>query len=155
MSHFYLDSSAVVKRYSPESGSAWLRAVIDSAAGHSVILSEITLAEVAAAIAAKHRIPGGIGREERDKALALFLGHCEAEYSLVVVTRTVIDRAVRLTQAHKLRGYDAVQLATALLANQSLVDAGFPRLTFVAADGDLLAAANAEGLGIEDPNLRA
>ncbi len=64
MSIFYLDASAVVKRYSPEPGSGWVKLLTASEAEHTVILSEITLAEVAAALAAKHRAPGGITRVE-------------------------------------------------------------------------------------------
>lgn len=153
MSHFYLDASAVVKRYSPETGSAWVKGLTDLPAGHTIILGEITLAEVSAALAAKHRAPGGFTREERDKALALFLNHCEAEYELIAISRFIIDLAVSLTQNHKLRGYDAVQLATALVTDEALTAAGLSRLTFVAADEDLLTAANAEGLAAEDTNL--
>ena len=43
MSHLYLDASAMVKRYSPETGSAWVKALTDPPAGHTIILSEITL----------------------------------------------------------------------------------------------------------------
>jgi uncharacterized protein len=60
-----------------------------------------------------------------------------------------------LTQNHKLRGYDAVQLATSLVANGVLITAGLSHLTFVAADDDLVVAARAEGLAAENPNLEA
>jgi predicted nucleic acid-binding protein len=152
MSYFYMDASAVIKRYSPETGSDWVRALTDPAAGHTIVLSEITLAEASAALAAKHRMPGGITQKERDDALALFLSHCDDEYELIALSRFIVDRAVSLTQNHKLRGYDAVQLATALAVNEALVAAGFPGLTFVVADHDLLTAANAEDLGAENPN---
>lgn len=152
MSHFYLDASAVVKRYSPETGSDWVKALADPAAGHTIVLGEITLAEVAAALAAKHRAPGGITQEERDDTLALFLSHCDGEYELIALSRFIIDQAVSLTQNHKLRGYDAVQLATALVVHEALIAASLPGLTFVAADNDLLTAASAEGLDAENPN---
>ena len=153
MSHFYLDASAVVKRYSLETGGAWVKALTDPLAGHTIVLGEITLAEVAAALAAKHRAPGGISRAERDRALALFLSHCDTEYELIALSRYTIERAVNLTQNYRLRGYDAVQLATALVANETLVTASLPALTFVAADSDLVKAANAEGLATDNPNL--
>lgn len=153
MSHFYLDATAVVKRYNPETGSAWVKALTDPTAGHTIILSEITLVEVAAALAAKHRAPGGITQQERDDAVALFLNHCDTEYDLIASRRSIIDRAVTLTQNHRLRGYDAVQLATALLTNEALVAASLSPLNLVAADNDLVAAARAEGLAAENPNL--
>jgi hypothetical protein len=153
MTRFFMDASAIVKRYSAENGSAWIMALTAPAGGHSFLLAEITLAEVAAAFAAKHRAPKGIPQSERDNALFLFLNHCKTEYDLVAIKRFVIDRAVVLTQTHKLRGYDAVQLAAALIANDVLTAAGLAPLVFVAADDDLVTAARAEGLTTDNPNL--
>ena len=81
------------------------------------------------------------------------MSHCDTEYELIAISRSIIDRAVDLTQKYKLRGYDAVQLATALVANGVLTTAGLSHLTFVAADDDLVVAARAEGLAAENPNL--
>jgi predicted nucleic acid-binding protein len=153
MSDFFLDTSAIVKRYSPEAGSDWIKAITDIIAGHDITLAEITLAEVAAAFAAKARAPGGITIEERDQALADFLRDCDEHYDLLSISREVIDLAVSLTQRHKLRGYDAVQLAGALIVNTELLAEGLPSLTFVSADEDLVEAAEAEGLLTENPNL--
>jgi predicted nucleic acid-binding protein len=153
VSAFFLDSSAVAKRYLAETGTAWIIALTDPVARHTIFLAEFTYVEVAAALAARHRAPGGITRQERDTAVTLLLRHCQTEYRLNVVDRRVLDRAVRLTQRHRLRGYDAVQLATALATSESLLAAGFPALTFVAADADLILATRAEGLPADDPNL--
>jgi hypothetical protein len=60
MTDYYLDTSALVKRYTDEPGSGWIRQITDLPADNSVLLAEITLAEVAAALAAKHRASGGI-----------------------------------------------------------------------------------------------
>ena len=153
MSAFFLDSSGLVKRYLTETGTDWVLRLIDPAAGHTISIAEITQVEVAAALAARHRASGGITRAERDGAVRLLTRHCAADYTLVPASRAVLDRAVDLTQRHRLRGYDAVQLATALAANASLVTAGLPDLTFVAADSELVAAARLEGLSADDPNL--
>ena len=153
MSHFYLDASAVVKRYSPETGTVWVRALTDPTAGHTIMLGDIPLAEVAAAITAKHRAPGGITVEERENVVALFLSHCITDCELIAVNRSIIDRAVNLTLNHTLRGYDAVQLATTLVADAALTAADLAPLIFVTADADLVAAAAAEGLATENPNL--
>jgi predicted nucleic acid-binding protein len=87
VSPFYLDASAVVKRYSPETGSGWVKALTDPMVGHTLVLGEITLAEVAAALAAKHRAPGGITQQARDDTLALFLSHCDTQYELIALSR--------------------------------------------------------------------
>jgi predicted nucleic acid-binding protein len=152
MSYFYLDASAVVKRYAHEVGSEWVKALTNPVHGNTILSSRLTLAEVAAALAAKQRAPAGLSRQARDRAVNLFLGHCRTEYRLVEVDALTSDLAVRLTQDYRLRGYDAMHLATALLVNRLLRGEGMLPLTFVSADDDLLAAARAEGLSAENPN---
>lgn len=152
MTRFFLDTSAIVKRYLPETGTDWIRRLSDPATGNVIVLSELTLVEVAAALSARHRAPSGIPRRARDSALALFLRHFTDEYEVTAVSRPILDRAVALTQRHRLRGYDAVQLATALAAGDALLSAGLAGLAFVAADADLAAAARAGGLVADDPN---
>ncbi len=153
MNTFFLDSSALAKRYLIETGSTWILALTDLPAGYSLFLAEITWVEVAAALAARHRAPGGITRQERDGAVRLLSRHCATQYRLISLDRPILSRAVRLTQQHRLRGYDAVRLSTALATNNALITSGLPGLTFVAADGDLVAAAHGEGLAADDPNL--
>ena len=115
------------------------------------MISEISLVEVAAAFAPRNR-GGTITIAERDTALRLFLHHADSEYQLVPANRLIVDRAVLLTQQHRLRGYDAAQLGTALIVNTQYLAAGLPPLSFVASDTDLLAAAVAESLTAENPN---
>lgn len=152
MSTFYLDASALAKRYLTETGSAWIVALTHPSSQHTIVIAEITRVEVAAALAARHRAPSGLSRKERDDAVALLLKHCDVEYRIAPLSSAIIGRAVELTQNHRLRGYDAVQLASALAANATLVAAGLPGLTFVAADNDLLTAAQSEGLATDNPN---
>jgi predicted nucleic acid-binding protein len=83
--------------------------------------------------------------ERRDKYLRLFLRDADKQYKVVPINSRMIRVAINLTQEHKLRGYDAVHLATALIMNAELLRKQLPPLTFVAADGDLLEAAEAEG----------
>ncbi|MGN6561249.1 MAG: type II toxin-antitoxin system VapC family toxin [Thermomicrobiales bacterium] len=153
MTDLFLDSSALVKRYVTETGSSWIGGAADPAAGNRILVAEITKVEVAAALAARHRAPSGMSRQARDNAVALCQRHFTIEYEVTPISRAILDRAVDLTQRHRLRGYDAVQLATALVADDALTGAGLPGLTFVAADGDLVAAARREGLEADDPNL--
>jgi predicted nucleic acid-binding protein len=152
---YYLDASALVKRYADEAGSDWIRQITDSEAGHTILLADITLAEVAAALAAKHRAPGGITQPQRDRALSRFLQDCDEYFLLLPGDRPVIDRAVTLTQNHRLRGYDAVQLSTALVASDTLEHEGLSVPIFVASDTDLLSAATAEELPVENPLVHA
>jgi predicted nucleic acid-binding protein len=143
MSTLFFDSSALVKRYLTEIGSAWVAAQTDPGANNVIVVAESTRVEIAAALAARHRASGSITRGERDRLFRLLAQHHANEYRAVPISVAVADHAMNLTQAHRLRGYDAVQLAAAAV---------LPGLVFVAADDDLLAAALDEGLSAENPN---
>ena len=149
---YFFDSSEIVKRYAIEPGSAWVDSICDEAAGNIVALSQIGLAEVAAALAAKRRADM-ISVEDYEQTLAEFITDTHQQYLPVAVDVALIELAVALTGRQKLRGCDSIQLASALTLNASLASQGLPPLTFVAADADLLAAAAAEGLAVEDPGL--
>jgi uncharacterized protein len=150
MSLYFLDASALVKRYVTEAGSEHIRQLCGSIM-HQIIIAELTQVEVAAALAAKHRSPQGISRATRDSAVNLLAEHCQKEYELVNLTPSILSRAVSLTQQYRLRGYDAVQLATAVAAEHAFKQMGLSTITFLAADIDLLVAAEKEGLAIENP----
>jgi hypothetical protein len=151
VSVYYLDTSAIVKRYLIEPGSSWIITLIEPAADNILVTGDITRVEVAAALAARHRA-GTITVVERDGLVTLFLLHCDDEYQITAIDSFITSKAIALTQRHRLRGYDAVQLATALLVNQQLVTNTGAALTFVTADDDLIEAAQAEGLATENPN---
>ncbi|MEA3309936.1 MAG: type II toxin-antitoxin system VapC family toxin [Chloroflexota bacterium] len=141
----------MVKRYSNEAGSNWIRTITDPISGHAIFLAEITLAEVAAALAAKQRAPQGISLATRDRALGRFLSDCAEHFLLLRVDREVIAKAVELTQLYRLRGYDAVQLATIVVAGADLLAHDIVLPLFVAADRDLLLAAQGEGFSVSNP----
>ena len=151
MTDYYLDASALVKRYADEPGSTWIRQLTDPSVQNAILLAEITLAEVAAALAAKHRAPGGITQQQRDRTLSRFLQDCQEHFLILATDRPVIDRAVELTQIHRLRGYDAVQLATAVVNSEILKSQSLSLPVFVASDDDLLTAARAENLLVDNP----
>jgi predicted nucleic acid-binding protein len=151
LSYLYLDTSAIVKRYAAEKGSAWLQNLVNPSAGNTVLLSEITIAEFAAAISAKSRA-NTLSLADRTNIINLFLLHCNIEYQLTAANRNVVDDAVNLVQNHPLRGYDAVQLSTALNAKTLLANAGITDFIFITADKTLITAATAEGLAVDNPD---
>jgi len=65
----------------------------------------------------------------------------------------LLSAATLLVQKHGLRAYDAVQLAAAVALNNQRVAAGTGAVTLVSADQELNAAAAAEGLSVDDPNV--
>jgi uncharacterized protein len=60
---------------------------------------------------------------------------------------------MRMARNHGLRAYDAVQLAAMIEFNRLYQTAKLGPVTVLSSDRDLNAAAHAEGLTVEDPNL--
>ncbi len=147
---YYFDSSALVKRYAAERGSAWVQALCDDRF-HAPVIAHIGLVEIAAALSSKRR-GGFLSAAQYDRLLAELVQDARSRYALVRVSAPVIDQAMQLTRRHRLRGYDAVHLACALAVNRILRDQDLPPLIFIAADHDLLIAAQAEGLAVDNPN---
>ena len=152
MTVFYLDSSALVKRYIAEQGSSWIVDLCLPAHNTMIATERITKAEVASAMARKYR-NSDLTQPNYQIALQDLTHHFDHEYILVEIDEAVVNLAVELTTRQKLRGYDAIQLAAALSINTPLTQANFPPITFIAADENLLQAADSEGLKSENPNI--
>ncbi len=148
MSAIFADTSALTKRYVPETGSAWVRSWIEPVAGNTVFVSEVAIVELPAALARRRR-DGSVSPTEFSQLLNDFLLHAEREYSVIGLESQVLRQASLLVAMHPIRTLDAIQLACALACVSLL---GRPPLV-VSADRTLLAAAAAEGLPTDDPNL--
>lgn len=92
-----------------------------------------------AALAAARRL-GRLGEDEHRKALVAF-EELHAELTTIGVDRELAARAGEYAEDLKLRGYDAVHLATAL-------ELGDEEVVLVTWDRDLTRAAERVGLGI-------
>jgi predicted nucleic acid-binding protein len=143
---YFLDTSVVVKRYVQEIGTAWVQALAAPAAGHSLFLVRITLAETVAAVTLRQR-SGQISVQDAATALADFHYDFTHQYVIVEVSAPLVGYAASLARTHALRGYDAVQLPAALVIHSQA-----PSLTLLSADAELNAAAAAERLAVDDPN---
>jgi uncharacterized protein len=143
---YFLDTSTVVKRYVREIGTSWVQALTAPAAGHSLIVVRITLAETVAAVTRRERT-GHTSPQEAARSLGDFRLDFARQYFIIEVSAGLVSEAASLARRHGLRGYDAVQLAAALE-----VQAKVPSLTLLSADANLNAAATAEGLSVDDPN---
>jgi predicted nucleic acid-binding protein len=153
MSDYFCDSSGIVKRYVLEVGSHWMQQICDPTAGNEIWVSVITGVEVMAAIWRKVRegtLPHPLAARIADE----FREHFRHQYRVVELLDAIVEEAMELVERHSLRGYDAVQLASAKWLNRQLLGVGLPPLIFVSADEELLAAAQAEGLVTENPNQK-
>ncbi len=150
MADYYLDSSALVKRYIYETGSVWVSGLFDPALNNEVFIAAITPVEIVAAITRRAR-GGTIAAEDAMAACTLFRSDLLTSYQIVELTDALIARAMTIAETHALRGYDAVQLAAALEVNALCVGSGLPPIIFVSADDALNAVAASEGLVVENP----
>ncbi len=146
MSTFFVDTSALGRRYLAEVGSAWVLGWIEPPAGNITVISELTTIEMLATFA----------RRQRDKVLTPteavsltndFLLHSEQEYLLVPMEKPIILHARDLVRKYPLRTLDAIQLSCALRAMMILNEP----LTFISGDNVLLAAAGTEGFTTDNP----
>ena len=151
MGTYFLDTSALVKRYVAETGHDWVSGLFQREAGNSLIISQATLAEAVAAFCAKARA-SDISELERDRIIAVFRSEARRFCRLERVTTAIYTYAGDLCRIHRLRAYDAVQLACALTVRGKLATLGVAP-TFVTADTQLLDVARLEGLLTDDPNV--
>lgn len=144
----FADSSAIVKLYVDEPGFEAVRAI------RTIVVGQVARVEVPAAFWRKHR-RGELDAEDARVLTAAF----EADYFGVpgetdrfVVVRTTddtLDDAARLCSRFPLRGFDAIQLASALSARAT--DPGVGSMAVF--DATLRTAAAAEGLAIVPPTV--
>src|SRR5947207_9789233 len=151
MAMYFLDSSAVVKRYFPEQGHRWIDALCNAAQGHEIYMAQPALVEVVAALCRRER-EGSITLAERDALITLFREDSKESYNIWPVTTDLYTSAGDLCRSHRLRAYDAVQLACILALRQYSLANQAPDPIFVCADAGLLDIAGIEGLQVENPN---
>ena len=148
MAAYFVDSSALVKRYVQEVGTDWVRGLTHHRTGHQIFLARITIVEVTSAVARRR---GGktITSAQASYFLSRFRKHVAGRYTILEITPSLLADAATMANRHDLRAYDAVQLAAVLELNR-ISQGG---IVLVSADKDLNDAATAEGLTVENPNL--
>jgi len=143
---YFLDTSALVKRYHVEMGTTRLDTVFAEPDAIFIIAS-ITIAEITSAIALKHE-QGETSQEALVRTLSKFSEDLIAEFWILDIERHHIHQAQELILRHGLRTLDSLQLSL-LLVTKALSP------IFLCSDRRLLAAATAEGISVEDPAATA
>jgi predicted nucleic acid-binding protein len=116
--NIYLDTSALVKLYVRESGSADLYSQMQ--ASQLSATSWLTYVEFVAALTRSMRMKT-LSRSSAGRKLAQFQ-HGWSDLMQVEVTLVVITRAANIAWDHGLRGYDSLQLASALIWQETLAE---------------------------------
>ena len=139
---YFLDTSALVKRYRIEQGTASILALFRDAES-PLQISELTLVEITSAFQ-RLKNSGEIAAEAIEEALGKFDADTEQRLTIIKLTSDLIRQAKHNVVKHNLRPLDALQLACALSIKAQLP-------VFVAADDNLLVAAKAEGFVTLNP----
>ena len=151
MSAYFLDSSALVKRYVQEVGTSNILKLFTDPKQGDIFIATVTSVEIVAAIT--RRMKGGslrpVDAEQLCKQLRTDL---QTDYLQVEITEKVIQSAMQIAETYGLRGYDAIQLAAGCAVNDICIASNYPPLTFVSADHELNDAALQQGLIIDNPN---
>ena len=145
---YFVDTSALAKRYFTEAGSTWVLSWIEPAANNTIVIAELALIEMRSVLA--RRVRGGlIANTNATQLRADFAVHVQNQYLTVLLDRDIVLEAARLVDTHGgLRTLDSIQLACALQARSVLGSL----ITFISADINLLTAADVEGFAVDNPN---
>jgi hypothetical protein len=150
----YVDTSALVKHYVDEKGSKWINRLLRSAEGHLIFTSHLTVVEATCAFARRAR-EGTLPTQALRNVVRLLEYDVTYRYHILTLIPATVDKAQALAIDQPLRAYDAVQLASAHLANQTLTRAEKPPLIFLSADSRLVEIARVTGLIADNPNDHA
>jgi predicted nucleic acid-binding protein len=134
----YLDTSALVKLYVEEEGAPVVRNAVAQA--ELVATAAIAYVEARAAFVRRHH-EGGLSTAEYRRILRA-LDSDWARYLVVEIVDALIRNAARLAEAHRLRAYDAIHLASAAAVHHRLAEP----VTFASWDAGLEKVARREGL---------
>jgi len=145
---YFIDSSALVKRYVEEAGSTWVSALLDPGAGNHIYVASLSGVEILSALVRRGR---GLPAPGLSLAVLRFRAEWTSLCRVVDVTATMLEDAMRLAERHSLRSADAIQLSALLsVCRKGLLSPA--SLTLISSDTELNAAATKEGFGVEDPN---
>ncbi|MGH2516246.1 MAG: type II toxin-antitoxin system VapC family toxin [Ktedonobacterales bacterium] len=158
MASYFFDSSAIMKRYYREPGTDWVQAICRRSSRSTLYLAELARVEVVAALRRTVRV-ANLHPSYGDALVSMFQRHVALSatsgriYTILPLDTVVVDLAETLcsrfwdTRPHPLRSLDALQLASALLVADKILD----ELVFVTTDVRLLAIAPLAGFRVIDP----
>ena len=112
----FRDRAALVKRYVPEPGIAWVRTMTAPSAEHTILVAQMMPAAVMSGI--WRRVREGTITPRGARAIRLLVDrHTRREYLVIERSARIVQRAEDLLEQHPLPAYDARQRASALVSN--------------------------------------
>ncbi|HYW06851.1 MAG TPA: type II toxin-antitoxin system VapC family toxin [Longimicrobium sp.] len=155
MNLYFLDTSALVKLHVPETGSGDVKKLLMKSrtdpTSVRLFVSRLAYPECVSAVVRRHNagtLSEITARRIQMKLAATFSGRVHA-FDIADPRPEHIDHAATLVARHRIRGFDAVHLATALAVRDATP---LDTFIFVSADVKLNAAVHAEKLVVH-PSL--
>lgn len=150
MEAYFLDTSALVKRYIKESGSQWLRSLLRNRQKRPTYVAMLAEVEFVAAIAQRQRA-GDLTAAQSVEIIRLFGRHWTTQHSVIAWTESLSREATVVAQRFALRANDAIQLASVLVVHRFRGEVSLPAITLLSSDLELNDAARALGIIVQDP----
>ena len=146
---YFLDTSALLKRYVEEEGSEYIRQLL-TRPDLSFHQSFLTPLEMTPALYRRHR-GGLLSNQELVQILNAYTAHTQDRYATILHSNSLMTLAASLIARHPLRTLDAIQPAAALTLQSTFPPDASP-LTFVSGDDRLIAIARLGRFPTDNPN---
>lgn len=145
MEVLFFDTSALVKRYYEESGTARVDELIEG--DEPVVITSLTVIETISAFRRKYNRTE-IGEDAVNKLLAAFFEEALAEFVILPMEESIQQFSFDLVLEDDLRTLDSLQLSAALS-----ITADDVAVSFVTADSELASVARTRGLTAVNPDI--
>ncbi len=148
---FFLDTSALVKRYLDEKGSDVIDGLFENLLDNdALVISQLAVVELKAVF--RRLLKGKVLREQQVKILlSEFVDDRAAMSASVSVDPALMEESAALLDRHALNAGDAIQLASALKLRSTFP--GSELVVVVTSDADLSEACAGEGFRVLNPEL--
>ena len=110
MTQYFLDSSALIKRYVTEVGTNWVRSITLPSSGNIIVVAHITQVEIVSGTMRRKR-EGTITARTAHATRLLIDRHCSREYRVLGLTAQIAQKAEDLLEVHPLRAYDSISIS--------------------------------------------
>lgn len=144
MKFYFLDTSALVKRYHSEKGTDRIDKIF-AEDDRAIVISSISITEIVSALNRKKE-DKIISKEDLEIALSKFFHDAIKDFLVLELDGEHIKSSIMLVMKRNIRTLDALQLAVALGMKEL-------KVTFVCADKKLASVAEKEGLQTINPEV--
>lgn len=144
MKFYFLDTSALVKRYHSEKGTDKIDKIFTED-DRAIVISSISITELVSALNRKKE-DKIISREDLEIALSKFFHDAIKDFLILELDGEHIKSSIMLVLKRNIRTLDSLQLAVALGLKEL-------KVTFVCADKKLVSVAEKEGLQTMNPEI--